>query len=146
MICFQLLTKVLLKLCEKNIIETYWSEILFWCFCWGQLSGAIIFYFWCSAVKVQLFFNLRLILHVLMSSFLSLSCSVNTVCTPPQRKVNWVAIFCQKEKNLIPMLQEKDRSYCRLNLRPAYVSRVHMFMCRNLSIFWGFKRMHIILH
>jgi len=28
---------------EKNIIEIYWSKILFWWFCWGQLNGAIRF-------------------------------------------------------------------------------------------------------
>ena len=40
-------------------IETYWSEILFQSFCWGQCNGVISFEFCCSLVKLCLF-NLRI--------------------------------------------------------------------------------------
>ena len=36
-------------------IETYWSEILFQSFCWGQCNSVISFEFCCSLVKLCLF-------------------------------------------------------------------------------------------
>ena len=73
MICFQLSTKVLLELYEKNIIETYWSEILFDDFVEGNSVMQLDFSS-DARLKNYSIFKPQINLHALTSSFFFLFC------------------------------------------------------------------------